>query len=210
MKKFFLVANIWKFIEAILLIALGITTIILARNSDFKWVIGLVAAIGLIIDGTFNLIYYFMRVMFREGRTGLIVSVAEITLGIFIIIISCGTWKTFFVDNVTLLTAILLIVIGAALVLEAIAKTIGKGDSVIALVIEFLLGVIAITLGIFALVYLGRAADILLMIMGAIFIIFGLIIVLTVLLLLNKAHKAGKTAKEFFESDVNAREAFKK
>ena len=210
MKKFFIVANIWKFIEALLLIALGITTIVLARNSDYKYIIGLVAAIALIIDGVFNLIYYFIRVMYHEGRVGLISSIAEITVGIFIIVISSGTWKTFVVDNFTLLVSIGLIVVGAALMLEALAKTIGKGDSVLSLVLGFLIGAVAIALGVLALIYRGQAADILLIIAGVVYIIIGLIIVLIVLLLLNKAHKAGKTAKEFFESDIHAKDALQK
>ena len=210
MKKFFIVANIWKFIEAILLIAIGVTTIVLARNADFKWVIGLVAAICIIIDGAFNLIYYFFRVMYHEGRHGLIVSIAEITLGIFIIIVSCSGSKTFVVDNFTLLVSILLIVVGAALVLEAIAKTIGRGDSILSLALEFLLGIVGVTLGVLALIYSGRAADILLIIIGVIFIVVGLLIVMIVLLAMNKAHKAGKTMKEFFQSDFSTKDVLKK
>ena len=210
MKKFFIVANIWKFIEAALLIALGIVTIVLANNIEFKWVIGLVAAIGIIIDGVFNLTYYFLRVMYHEGRTGLIMSITEITLGIFIIVISSGTWKTFVVDNFTLLVAIMLIVIGSALILEAVAKTIGKGGSVLSLVGEFLIGALAIVAGVFALVYRGQAANILLIISGIIFIVVGLLLILVIVLAMSTAIKTGKTAKEFFESDITAKEALKK
>ena len=209
MKKFFIVANIWKFIEAALLIALGVVTIVLAGNTDFKWVIGLIAAIAIIIDGAFNLFYYFLKVMYHEGRTGLILSIAEITIGIFIIVISSGTWKTFVVDNFTLLISIMLIVLGAALLLEAVAKTIGKGGSIISLVGEFLLGALAITAGVFALVYRGQASDILLIIVGICFIIVGVLIVLVVCLAMIKAHKAGKTIKEFLETDFSAKDALK-
>ncbi len=198
MKKFFIVANAWRFIEAILLITLGIFTIIFANSTDFKWVIGLIAAISLIIDGTFNLIYYFFRVMFHEAKAGLISSVGEITIGIFIIVASSAN-KTFFVDNFVLLVSLLLIVVGSTLIIEATAKIVAKTATVVALVVEYSLGALGIALGILGLVFM--TSDVLLIIAGAVLIAAGIVLTLFVVLSLITAVRAGKTVREFFESD---------
>ena len=208
MKKVFLVSNIWRFVEAAILIAIGGVTIIFAGNANFKWIIGLVASIAIIVDGVLNLLFYFFRVMFGEHRTGLVTSIGEITIGIFLIVVSSAN-KTFVVDNFTLLIALLLVVLGSALSIEAIAKIVGKRYTVGGLIVQFIVGVLAIALGIVSLVFLNTAVDVLLIITGVILIVAGLLLVFTILLALYTAYKAGKTVKEFFESDYSATETIK-
>ena len=211
MKKYFLVANIWKFIQAALLIALGIITIVFSNNESYKYVIGLVAAISLIVDGTLNLSFYVVRVIYHEPRVGLVPSIAELAIGIFIIVLTSQAGnQTLFVDSFALLVALSLIVIGSALIVDSIAKIISKGNKVTSLILEMFIAVLCIALGIGGIFCLNLAANILLIICGSLLIAVGLFYILIIVISLAVAIKAGKTFKEFFESDFSAKDVFKK
>ncbi len=210
MKKYYLVANIWKFIEAALLIALGIITMVLANNGDFKYVIGLIAAISLIVDGAFNLSSYFFRVFFHQHRTGMVSAVVEIAMGVFIIVLtSQPAYRNLFVDGFALIVALLLIVIGVALFVEGAAKLAIKSKKILPVVVEFVIGAIVIAMGIVALVFLQSFASVILMVCGGFLILAGIVyIVLIVIQLIAAVHK-GYTVIEFFESDFHTKDIIK-
>ncbi len=210
MKKYFIVANIWKIIEAALLITVGVLTIVSFGVVELQSVIGMIAAICIVVDGALNLIFYFFRVMFREpSRGGLILSIAEIALGVFLIVKESNPTDAFVVKNFTLIVAILLTVVGGAIIVEAVAKTIAKSDRLLALIGEFTVGAIALALGIVALVFTNIAANIMLIITGSLIILAGVLLLFVIVLAFVAAHKAGKTIREFFESDISTSETIK-
>ena len=147
--------------------------------------------------------------MFHQERTGLIFSIGEITLGIFLVIMS-NTNRTFVVDNFTLIMALLLVVVGAALLIETLAKVLAKSDYLFAIVGEFVIGAITLTLGILALVFLHTAELVIMIASGAVLVLAGLILLFAILLGLMTAIKAGKSAKQFFESNYSAKETLSK
>lgn len=210
MKKYFIVANIWKILEAVLLVTVGVLTIVSAPVSDLRSVIGMIAAICVVTDGALNLIFYFFRVLFRQpSRNGLILSIAEIALGVFLIVKEAEPGSQFVVENFTLIIALLLTVIGAAVIIEAVGRTIAKSDKTLALIGEFAIGVIALALGIVAIIFLNVAIDVMLIITGSLIILAGVLLLFVIVLAFVAAHKAGKTIREFFESDISASETIK-
>lgn len=175
-KTLLLIKTIWTIVEAALLIALGIVVLANYNNQDGRNIIGLVAGILIIVDGALRLALYFLDVASQEQKTGLVAGVGELSIGIFL----CIT-PYILVDFLSLVMVLLILVIGAVLIVDALAKTLRRKVIPVPpaiLVALYSIGVILLAAGIAGLVlYFGESAgdvkNILLIIIGVLLIVSG-------------------------------------
>lgn len=182
MKKTSLLNTIWICIEAILLTALGVLTIIYARNTDAWNVIGYITGVLILIDGLLRLSLFILTRSINVSKMDLYRGIVEVTFGVFLLI-----RPEIVVSYFTLFIAIALVVIGIVSFIECIiSNTRTSNLNKWGLVTCYILSLLVLATGIVALVYypydLSKAGgdntiSILLIVIGIVFIVAAIFIV---------------------------------
>lgn len=165
LKKGGLIWSIWNFVEAIVLITLGVFAMINSNNGGFQSSLFLILSIVMMAAGSFRIVSNFLPIITCVGtdyetkeavRAKIsydlaIFGVIELALGIVL----CMNYSSIFETIKSLLisaASILLIAGGGALIIFAIAFIVAKFYKIHLPIFEIILGVILLALGIVILV----------------------------------------------------------
>lgn len=165
LKKGGLIWSIWNFVEAIVLITLGVFAMINSSNGGFQSSLFLILSIVMMAAGSFRIISNFLPIITCVGTDyetkeavrakisyDLAISgVIELALGI-VLCVNYGEVFKVVKDLLASATSILLIVIGGALIIFAIAFIVAKFYKIHLPIFEIILGVILLALGIVVLI----------------------------------------------------------
>lgn len=205
MAKGGLLWSIWSFLEAALILVLGIICFVFtakaaSNDSDLSYdrvisVILLIAGIFLIVGGALKIIVNFMPIVTRNALDAavkamlksqlsydmVITGAIELSLGIALIVSYCkynGTLNEmvgFIASFLAIFIGVIVIAAGASLVLFAIGFIVSKLYKIYLPILEIVFGLALIALGIVVLYFLGGNADLTKMIS---LIVLGIILVL--------------------------------
>ena len=203
-QKLVLIKTIWSFVEAALLIALGIVVLVNFNNETGKNLIGTVAGILIIVDGALRLALYFLDVASQEQKTGLVAGVGELSIGIFLCV-----RPDILVNFLTLVMVLLVLVIGAVVIADTIAKHVRMKIIPVPmsmLILGYTIGTILLAMGIVGLVfyfgeYSGDVENILLIIIGILLIVGGVFEIGFSIGGLITAKKANDVAEEILAAE---------
>lgn len=199
MKKLISTWKIWQFVEAALLVILGVTTIVCAFSNKDN-VIGLVAGVILIVDGTIHAaINLFIKSTDIKFSTQAI-AVAELALGIWLCI-----KPDQLAENVVLIASLTILVTGVLFLADSIFAAIHKSQAIKYLVMQFTISILIIAAGVVALVFYpfkpSTADDfntkkLILALLGGVLIALAFYEVTTTTIAISKAKKVEEKAIE--------------
>lgn len=192
--KLLLIWTIWQYIEAAILITIGILVTVFANNNDFRMFIAIFIGVLIILDGAFRLGLYYTN-QIRQSVALLIIGILELTIGIFICVLN-----TQVIEFLQQIITVLLIVAGVALIPDAILKATRKNHDVFMIVIEFVLAIVLLALGITSAVMWGLQGEthVIIMIVGILMALLGVgLLVITTIKLIHgkKVLKSSGTTK---------------
>jgi len=195
MKKLISTWKIWQFIEAALLIVIGVTTIVCALQGNVG-VIGLVAGIMLIIDGV---IHACVNILIKSTDVKIstqAVAVAELALGVWLCI-----RPEQLAENVVLIASLAIVAAGIMFLGDTVFATIKKSQPLKFLIMQYVITALILAAGIIALVFYpfnGTGAGevntitFVLILVGGVLIGLAIYEVAITLILISKAKKAEK------------------
>lgn len=209
----------WKYvltvIEAVILLTLGILTIVFAKDQDYWNVIGYISGALIVLDGVIQLAICLFGNIVAQVKLSLIRGISEVTLGIFILFIPAVVVRYF-----ALLVSIAITVCGLMSIVDAIVGAVRHSRKGGQVVLQLILGAIAITLGIVALCFYPMNAEqsaetntisVLLIIVGIFFIISSLFAIGFMVGSIKKGRDdKDKVASEIADSREKAREEKRK
>lgn len=190
MAKILKLWSIWQYIEAALLITLGVLTIVYAGDSGFWNIIGYCAGALIILDASMRLCVQFAKSVSSNDKSGLLAPIAELTFGVFI----CFIPQTL-VQYFSLLLAIMLIILSLIIIAEGVVRIVKKDTNIWLLIAYFVTALLLLTLGILGLVYFNYAILTILIIVGVVLALGGIAEIVTTTMVLVKQHKAKKEAE---------------
>ena len=193
MKRTTLLNTIWIIVEAALILVLGILTMVFAKKVDSWNAIGVVAGVLVLIDGLLYAVLFTLTRSVNNSKRTIYRGVAEVTLGIFLLI-----RPEIVVIYFTLLVAIALVVSGVVCLIECGMVLYRKAMERFQLIMSFIASGVILALGITALVFYpynfsdaGGTNTISVMLLGG-GALFCALSVLIVIMTLLRVHKMAK------------------
>jgi len=206
---------IFTVLESLVLLALGVLTIIYAKNHQYWSVIGYVSGALIILDGVIQLGICLFGNIVANAKLSLIRGISEVTLGIFILFIPEVVVRYF-----ALLVSIAITVCGLMGIIDGIVSAARHSKKAGKLVLQFIGGAISIALGVVALCFYPineqqasetNTISVLLIIIGVLFIISSLFAIGFMVGSIKKDRKEkDKLASEIADSREQEREKIKK
>lgn len=177
-KTLLTVWTIWQFVEAALLITVGILTAVFASNSKYKMLVSIFIGVLIILDGIFRLCLYYTTKS-SSAVALLVMGVLELSIGIYICILNEAI-----IDSFAEIVTIVLLVAGVALLPDGVIKARQQNHDVLLVVLEFILAIGLIALGITSAIMWGLNGDtsIILICVGIFLALLGVgLIVITII-----------------------------
>lgn len=180
--------TIWQYLEAAILIVVGILTAVYASNTDYKTFVAILIAVLIILDGLFRLGLYYTSHLVSSVAL-LLIGVFEITIGIYICILNSGV-----IDMFAEIVTILLLTAGVSLIPDGVLKLQRPERDIFLIVLEFVLAAVLIALGITAAITWGTNGDtsIILICVGIFLALMGVGLVVLTSIKLAKGKKLMK------------------
>ena len=146
MKRLITEYKVWKFIEAAIIITIGVLAIVSAINGETSFV-GLISGIALIVDGTLRA---SINIIVKENKsfTRYAISIGELSIGIWLCIDPSQL-----AESLTLISSLTILVTGTFLLVEAIIDSIRKTKDVKSNVMQYIVSILTIAIGVVALVF---------------------------------------------------------
>ena len=197
MKRLITEYKVWKFIEAAIIITIGVLAIVSAINGETSFV-GLISGIALIVDGTLRA---SINIIVKENKsfTRYAISIGELSIGIWLCIDPSQL-----AESLTLISSLTILVTGTFLLVEAIIDSIRKTKDVKSNVMQYIVSILTIAIGVVALVFFpfnGSTSGLntitfILILLRAALCVFGIYEIVTTIIVIVKAKKAEKTIIE--------------
>lgn len=202
-KKIAKVWTIWNTIEAILLIASGVLSIVAGAlhkpgeqgaAQQLEQMLAYFVAGFVILDGVLRVILYLARFKKNDDRAPFVTSGFEIAAGTLIILMQVK-YNDFFVYGIVNFVAVLLMVMGLLLLVFAIYVLVKKYEKLTMPVLEILLAAILIGVGV-AIEIMYNTSDsrekLVLIMAGAILLVAGLAMLIFTMVVSKKDKKQTK------------------
>ena len=197
MKRLITEYKVWKFIEAAIIITIGVLAIVSAINGETSFV-GLISGIALIVDGTLRA---SINIIVKENKsfTRYAISIGELSIGIWLCIDPSQL-----AESLTLISSLTILVTWTFLLVEAITDSIRKTKDVKSNVMQYIVSILTIAIGVVALVFFpfnGSTSGLntitfILILLGSALCVFGIYEIVTTIIVIVKAKKAEKTIIE--------------
>lgn len=202
MKKMYKVWATWQIVEAIILIAAGVLTIVFSNNEDlYRWIF---VAIGsfVILDGVLRVLIPFFNK--DPGDNTLFVGIFELSFGIVIILHSAEITQL-----LMHFIGVLLLVVAAVATADGVLRIKRKGESLFFPIFEFVAALVFIAVGVIIFVAISnpQLQNIVLIIVGAILIIVAIFEIAFTIKSLIKRKKKAKEAIVPVEPKASSKKA---
>jgi len=207
MKKERLISTIWLSVEAVIMLALGILTIVFSNNHDFRTVIGYIIGGLILLDGILRIVLFIIGQTLSTRRIDLYRGISQITVGIVLLLVPDVVVYYF-----TLFVAIGLTVIGITVLVDAIISNVRHIFKFGKQLLFYVMAVIILGLGIVSICFYPfknpQTADA--STISVMLIILGIIICIGALVLVGyEFGKNRKIAKDVVNANKEAAESRK-
>lgn len=192
MKKMYRVWAIWQIVEALLLIAAGVLTIIFSSNPDlYRWIFIAVGSF-IILDGVLRILIPFFNKDPKDNT--LFIGVLELTFGIVMILQS----ETI-IGLLMYFIGVLLFVIASVAIADGVLRIVRKKESLFFPVFEFIASLVFIAVGVIVFIAIKEAKlqNVVLIIVGVILILIAIFeIAVTIKGLVRRKRREKEKASE--------------
>lgn len=205
---------VFTIIEAVIVLALGILTIIFAKDLKYWGILGYISGALIILDGIFQLGIRLFGKIVAQAKISMIRGTCELTLGIFILFV-----PEIVVEYFSMLVSIAMCVCGFMGIVEGIIDAVRHSKKTGKLVLQFIISAILIALGVVAIVFYPDSKEhasgtntisVLLIIVGVLFIISSLVTIGYMIGSMKKGREEkDKIASEIAEARQEKRESKK-
>ena len=187
---------VWQIVEAIILLAAGVFTIIFSNDVNlYKWIFIAISAF-VILDGILRIMMPFFNKDPRDNT--MFIGIFELTLGIVILLKSQDI-----IQVMMLFIGIILLVLAPVAIADGVIRIARRRESLFFPVVEFVSSLIFIAVGTIILYSINNYMMIVLIVIGVILLILAIVEISLTIRMLSKIKKRERTEEKLEREGID-------